>query len=297
MEITIDKESGFCFGVINAISVAERELKKHGKLYCLGDIVHNNKEVERLEKSGLITIRHEDLPQLHNTRVLIRAHGEPPQTYKTALENNIEIIDASCPVVLRLQNKVKRGAAEALENDGQIVIFGKKGHAEVNGLTGQTLDNAIVVESDFSGLEKIDFSKPVYLYSQTTQNKETYAKLIETIKEKISAHACDSGCNLRTFQTICGLVSNRGPRLAQFAANHHVIIFVSGKKSSNGKYLFNVCKQHNPNSYFISDSSEIDKAWFANSQKTGICGATSTPMWLMDEVAEAIGEMTQAHKS
>ncbi|MFN2395982.1 MAG: 4-hydroxy-3-methylbut-2-enyl diphosphate reductase [Bacteroidales bacterium] len=297
MEINIDKRSGFCFGVINAINIAEEYLDRYGSLFCLGDIVHNNKEVERLKKKGLIIINHSDLKKLFNTRVLIRAHGEPPETYRIARENHIDIIDASCPVVLKLQHKIKKGYDEIQSGNGQVVIFGKEGHAEVNGLAGQTGNNAVIIGKDFNNIEKIDFSKPINLYSQTTQNKEQYDKLIDLIRNKMQQHNCNPDKDLKVFKSICGQVSNRGPHLAEFARKHDIIIFVSGKKSSNGKYLFEICRENNPNSYFVSEKDEIKKEWFENVKKTGVCGATSTPMWLMDEVAEKIKYYSKDHTS
>jgi 4-hydroxy-3-methylbut-2-enyl diphosphate reductase len=288
MEINIDKRSGFCFGVINAIKVAEEQLDQHGSLFCLGDIVHNSKEVERLKAKGLIIIDHNDFKKLSNTRVLIRAHGEPPETYSIARENQIQLIDASCPVVLKLQNKIKKSYKELSDVDGQVVIFGKEGHAEVNGLTGQTGNNAIVIGSGFENLDRIDFSKPINLYSQTTQNKEQYEDLIKLIKERMMQKNCNPDINLQVSRSICGQVSNRGPHLAKFAKEHDLIIFVSGKKSSNGKYLFEICRENNPNSWFVSEKKELRKDWFNNMMKVGICGATSTPMWLMEEIAVEI---------
>ncbi len=291
MEINIDKNSGFCFGVRNAIALAEKQLREHGTLYCLGEIVHNRKEVDRLRQMGLVTINHEEFKDLSNTRVLIRAHGEPPQTYAIAGRNQIDLIDASCPVVLKLQNRIKKSFTEMEKKEGQLVIFGKKGHAEVEGLVGQTGGKAIVMGSDFSGLDDIDFSKPITLYSQTTQDKEQYLRLIQLIREKIRRHNCDekeSADPFSSFNTICGQVSNRGPHLAKFAAQHDVVIFVSGRESSNGKYLYSICKEHNPRTWFIAGAEELKKEWFAGAEKAGICGATSTPAWLMDEVAEEI---------
>lgn len=292
MEIIIDTRSGFCFGVVNAIKVAEQQLKEHGSLFCLGDIVHNNKEVERLRQMGMVVINHQGMQNLFNTRVLIRAHGEPPETYQLAKENNIDIIDASCPVVLKLQARIKSAYQHISPSGGQVVIFGKEGHAEVNGLMGQTQNRAIVIGDNFENLDKIDFSKPIQLYSQTTQNKEKYQELIALIREKINQHPSTPAQNLQSFNTICGQVANRGPHLEKFAIAHDVIIFVSGKKSSNGKYLFGICQAHNPYSYFVSEKEEIDKTWFADAQKTGICGATSTPMWLMEEIANHIKHIT-----
>jgi 4-hydroxy-3-methylbut-2-en-1-yl diphosphate reductase len=290
MEVIIDKRSGFCYGVLNAISLAEKYLHEYGTLFCLGDIVHNNKEVERLSNLGLIVINHTDLKDLYNTRVLFRAHGEPPQTYQIALENNIEIIDASCPVVLKLQNRVEKSYRQMLREEGQVVIFGKKGHAEVVGLLGQTNGQAIVIEDDFANIDQINFSKPVVVYSQTTQDKESYFRLKELISSKYKSIHCSPECapEFKAHNTICGQVSSRGPQLAEFAARHDVVIFVSGKKSSNGRYLFDICSKNNPASHFISDREELQKEWFAGAATTGVCGATSTPMWLMEEIAAEI---------
>jgi 4-hydroxy-3-methylbut-2-enyl diphosphate reductase len=290
MEITIDKSSGFCFGVKNAIEVAEKYLEEDGQLYCLGDLVHNNKETERLVRMGMVVIDRKELENLRNTRVLIRAHGEPPETYLTAQKNNIEIIDATCPIVLKLQSRVKDSYQKMEEQQGQLVIFGKEGHAEVEGLTGQTGNKAIVIGSNLENLNQIDFTRPITLYSQTTQDKEAYLHLIEIIKERINQCNCQSGKRLKFqyFNTICGQVSNRGPHMARFARQQDVVIFVSGKKSSNGKYLFGICRESNPSAYFISDASELKKEWFDTARKTGICGATSTPTWLMEDVAKQI---------
>ncbi len=287
MEITIDKNSGFCFGVRKAVLLAEEQLRKHGSLYCLGEIVHNPKEVERLQNMGLIIINHEELKSLHNTRVLIRAHGEPPETYEVARKNRIDIIDATCPVVLKLQNRIKDSFTEMEESNGQLVIFGKAGHAEVEGLVGQTNRKAIVVGNDFAGLDTLDYSKPIILYSQTTQNKESYQQLVQQIRERIQKSNCPAS-DFSSYNTICGQVSNRGPHLADFAAQHDVVIFVSGKQSSNGKYLYGICKAHNPHTFFVTGPEELQEEWFAHAEKTGVCGATSTPNWLMEEVAEKI---------
>ena len=293
MKVSIDKQSGFCFGVKNAIKTAEEQLEKYGTLFCLGDIVHNNKEVDRLKKKGLIIINHQDFRKLYNSRVLIRAHGEPPETYQIARENQIDIIDASCPVVLKLQNKVKKGYDEITSENGQVVIFGKVGHAEVNGLAGQTDNNAIIVDSNYENFEQIDFSRPINLYSQTTQSKEKYLELIDRIRAELTQKNCDPDKSLNIFQTICGQVSNRGPHLAEFAKNHDIIVFVSGQKSSNGKYLFEICLQNNSNSFFVSGKEELRKEWFKDGNHVGVCGATSTPMWLMEEVAAKIRDFSE----
>lgn len=280
MKVEIDKRSGFCFGVINAIKSAEEELENSEKLYCLGDIVHNGMEVERLEKMGLISISNEEYFKLKDCKVLIRAHGEPPETYEHAAKNNIELIDATCPVVLTLQEKVKHSYNSKITNNGQIVIYGKNGHAEIVGLNGQTKHNAIVIEN-LDDVNKIDMSRPVSLYSQTTKRIEDFYKLAEVVKSKI-----DPGVQLEIKDTICRQVSNRVPNLKKFAANYDLVLFVAGKKSSNGQYLFSICKEENPNSFIISQTEEINKEWFSGKESVGICGATSTPNWLMEDVAK-----------
>jgi 4-hydroxy-3-methylbut-2-enyl diphosphate reductase len=287
MQVTIDPHSGFCFGVVYAIQKAEEELDQNGKLYCLGDIVHNNKEVERLHEKGLEIIDHARMKELRDCKVLIRAHGEPPETYQIALQNNIELIDASCPVVLKLQNRVRTSFDNMEDEEGQIVIYGEPGHAEVNGLVGQTLGKAIIVKNE-EDLEKVDFSKPVFLFSQTTKSSAGFLKMKNLIEDR-SNKAMEKEITdefLVSNDTICRQVSNREPQLRKFSAVHDVIVFVSGKKSSNGKALFEVCKSVNPNSYFISDEDEIETSWFKNKETVGICGATSTPLWLMEKVAE-----------
>ncbi|RLD66346.1 MAG: 4-hydroxy-3-methylbut-2-enyl diphosphate reductase [Bacteroidetes bacterium] len=288
MKVSIDTNSGFCFGVVNAIQAAERVLEQESRLYCLGDIVHNNKEVERLTSLGLEIISHEQFQNLRNEKVLIRAHGEPPETYKIALKNGIELIDASCPVVLKLQNNVRIGNEKMQQKDGQLVIYGKQGHAEVAGLAGQTSGEAIVVNSEEDLLEKVDFSRPVNLFSQTTQSIEGFNGIVKTIEAKQKEKG-DS--NFVINDTICRQVSHRAPQLRIFSQNHDVVVFVSGRKSSNGKYLYGVCKETNPRSFFISSKEEIDLSWFKSGDSIGICGATSTPRWLMDEVAEAIDNL------
>jgi 4-hydroxy-3-methylbut-2-en-1-yl diphosphate reductase len=293
MEIRIDrKSSGFCFGVLNAIKTAEAILENYGHLFCLGDIVHNNKEVERLRKLGLIVIDHDDLENLYNTRVLIRAHGEPPSTYETARRNNIRIIEATCPVVIKLQTKVKAAHEEMQTRDGQVVIFGKEGHAEVVGLKGQTHDEALIIGNEMENISRLDFTKPITLFSQTTQDKESYAKIKHLLEAECLKHGKENAENFRAHNTICGQVSNRGPRLADFARENDVVIFVSGKKSSNGKYLYKICQEANPDSWLISDKSELLPQWFTGKKTAGICGATSTPLWLMEEVESEIRKMT-----
>lgn len=288
MEVTIDVNSGFCFGVVFAIQMAEDELNNSGSLYCLGDIVHNNMEVERLEKKGLKIINHEQFKNLHDTKVLIRAHGEPPETYRTAIENNIELIDASCPVVLKLQNRIRNGAENL--GQGQIVVYGKEGHAEVNGLVGQTNGKAIIVDT-VADLDKLDYSKPIQFFSQTTQPTEGFKVMRDEIQRRVKAAGNGDDILLESNDTLCRQVSNREPQLREFAANHDVIVFVSGKKSSNGKVLFDVCHEVNPKSYFISTWEEVDLNWFDNDTKVGICGATSTPMWLMEEIAGKLRQL------
>ena len=286
MKVSIDTNSGFCFGVVNAIQAAENILKEEDKLYCLGDIVHNNKEVERLSALGLEIIDHNQFRELSDVQVLIRAHGEPPETYKTALDNGIKLIDASCPVVLKLQNNVRRGYEQMQNEKGQLVIYGKEGHAEVAGLAGQTSGDAIVINSKDDLLNKVDFSQPISLYSQTTQSIEGFNEILQTIENKQEEIGKKDGFIIH--DTICRQVSHRAPQMKIFSQNHDVVVFVSGKKSSNGKYLYGVCKDMNQRSYFISSKEEIDYSWFNSDDSIGICGATSTPRWLMEEVEEAI---------
>jgi 4-hydroxy-3-methylbut-2-enyl diphosphate reductase len=270
LQVSIDQDSGFCFGVVYAIDMAEEILAEDGYLYCLGDIVHNDEEVDRLKAKGLRIISHEELQGLSNEKVLIRAHGEAPETYKTALENNITLIDASCPVVLKLQNRIKT----SFDADEKIVIFGKHGHAEVIGLEGQTNGEALVFQ-DIAELDNAELPAKFTLYSQTTKSTAKFYQ----IKEELLAR----GYEIKANDTICRQVSNRDKDLHKFVANFDKILFVSGKKSSNGKVLFEVCKKHNPNTYFISSTSELDMTIFSPGDKIGICGATSTPMWLMQE--------------
>jgi 4-hydroxy-3-methylbut-2-enyl diphosphate reductase len=291
MKVTIDKNSGYCFGVEFAIQMAEDELAHDDTLYCLGDIVHNRMEVERLHQQGLRIIDREQLADIHNSKVLIRAHGEPPETYQLALRNNLELIDASCPVVLKLQNRVKHAFDASLRQDGQIVIYGQPGHAEVAGLTGQTGNRALIVMTE-ADLDQIDFARPVTLFSQTTKSTAGFYKMKALIEARIAA----AGGDLQSFDandSICRQVSNREPQLAKFAQEHDVIVFVSGRKSSNGKALFTVVQQHNSRSYFVENEAEVQEEWFVGAQTVGICGATSTPLWLMRQVQErieAVGE-------
>ena len=279
MEITIDKNSGYCFGVEFAIQMAEDEMQEVEELYCLGDIVHNSMEVKRLYEKGLRIIDHEQLKNLHDCKVLIRAHGEPPETYQIALQNNIELIDASCPVVLKLQNRVKHAYDSIANQKGQIVIYGQQGHAEVIGIAGQTQDEAIIVTTE-EDLDKIDFSRPVTFFSQTTKSTDSFYRIKNELEQR--------GYQVNANDTICRQVSNREPHLLKFAKEHDVIVFVSGKKSSNGKALYAVCQRENPQSYFIENEEELEANWFKNATSVGICGATSTPMWLMQQVADSI---------
>lgn len=284
--IKIDKGSGFCFGVVTAINKAEQVLAEGNKLYCLGDIVHNSKEVERLKKMGLITINHEEFNQLRDATVLLRAHGEPPSTYEIAQRNRITIIDATCPVVLRLQKKIKKENDFTDPEEKQIVIYGKNGHAEVLGLVGQTAGKAIVVEN-LDEVKKLDFNRSIRLYSQTTKSLDEFHKIVNYIEEHLGPNA-----TFKYSDTICRQVSNRIPNIKIFASSHDLIFFVSGKKSSNGKILFNECKAMNPNTHFIDGTEEIDISLLSQAKSIGICGATSTPTWLMEEVLLFIQQKT-----
>lgn len=284
--VEIDEKSGFCFGVVTAIRKAEDELSSAGKLYCLGDIVHNSNEVERLERCGLVTINHSEMEQLHNVKVLLRAHGEPPSTYAMAQRNSIEIIDATCPVVLRLQQRIKEAFDSPVNGcRKQIVIYGQRGHAEVLGLVGQTEGTAIVVET-IDDLERIDFTRDVYLYSQTTKSIEGFHSIIEAIEARLSSTA-----QLFSYDTICRQVAGRVDHLRDFAARHTVIIFVAGAKSSNGKILYNHCLQVNDRSYLVSDDLGVKAEWLIDAQSIGICGATSTPRRLMEQVRERVFQL------
>ena len=280
IQIEIDSGSGFCFGVTTAIKKAEEELARGKTLYCLGDIVHNSMEVNRLHENGLITINHDQLKQLHDVKVLLRAHGEPPETYEIARQNNIEIIDATCTVVLALQKRIKQMFDS--DPDGQLVIFGKNGHAEVLGLVGQTNSKAIVVEN-LEDVKQLDFNHNIYLYSQTTKSLDEFHHIIDYIQSHISEKA-----TFRSFDTICRQVANRMPHIAEFASKHYLILFVSGRKSSNGKVLFKECLRVNPNSYQIESAEEINFDWLRGARTIGICGATSTPKWLMEECRDFI---------
>ena len=303
IQIEIDNGSGFCFGVTTAIKKAEEELAQGGTLYCLGDIVHNGMECERLRQMGLITINHEDLKNLHDVKVLLRAHGEPPATYELARQNNIEIIDATCPVVLKLQKRIKEqydenlksplgqrtlatgGTQETSNLKPQIAIFGKKGHAEVLGLVGQTESTAIVIEN-FDEVEKLDYSRDIYLYSQTTKSLDEFHRIIDYIQSHIS-----EGATFQSFDTICRSVANRMPNISQFASRHDLILFVCGRKSSNGTVLYNECLRVNANTHLIEGPDEIDPAWLKGTQTVGICGATSTPKWLMEQCRDKLLEV------
>jgi 4-hydroxy-3-methylbut-2-enyl diphosphate reductase len=287
MKVEIDKYSGFCFGVVHAIQMAENELKKGKSLYCLGDIVHNKVEVERLESLGIVTIGHDELKNLRNSKVLFRAHGEPPETYEIAKKNNIEIIDATCPVVLNLQKKIKCGYDDISGQNGQVVIFGKKGHAEIIGLVGQTGGKAIVVDQ-VNDLDQIDYSKPVYLYSQTTKGKKSYKQFQTEIRKRMTENQGSDDIRFVSFETICGQVSNREPRLREFASRFDTVLFVSDSESSNGMMLYQVCKEANQNTHFISRKEDLDLEWIKGARSAGICGATSTPKWIMEDLANFI---------
>ena len=277
LDVTIDTKSGFCFGVEYAIEIAEEILQQDGELYCLGDIVHNDMEVKRLEDMGLKIIDHDELKQMKDVKVLIRAHGEPPSTYDLAIKNNITLMDASCPVVLKLQNRIKKSH----DKKEKIYIYGKHGHPEVKGLMGQTGKDAIVFQ-DIKELDLDDLPASLTLYTQTTKSKEKFYEIVSKLTK--------TGVEVNVNDTLCRQVSNRDNQLQDFSNNFDKIVFVSGTKSSNGNALFNVCKQNNSNSYFVSSSDEIDRSWFSKDEKVGVCGATSTPMWLMEEVKEKLLE-------
>jgi 4-hydroxy-3-methylbut-2-en-1-yl diphosphate reductase len=287
MKVTIDLAAGFCFGVDRAIQAAEKVLKEEGVVYSLGDIVHNSEELERLIAKGLKVISNEDLPKLAGAKVLIRAHGEPPETFKTAQHYGINLIDATCPVVRKLQEHVGNSFKKGKDNNSQLVIFGKSGHAEVVGLNGQTGHKAIVI-SGLPDLEKIDFKRPVILYSQTTMDSEALVKITNEIRKRLTVVKTDGNPDLEVHNSICRQVGGRAPGLKKFARSNDVVVFVSGKKSSNGAYLFEVCKEENPNSYFVSEPGELETQWFKNADTVGVTGATSTPEWLMVDVARVI---------
>jgi 4-hydroxy-3-methylbut-2-enyl diphosphate reductase len=285
-KVEIDRESGFCFGVVNAIKRAEAELETGETLYCLGDIVHNAREVERLNAQGLVIINREQFESLRNAKVLLRAHGEPPSTYETARRNHITIIDATCPVVLQLQRKIKRMHTDPLHRGAQILIFGQNGHAEVNGLVGQTNGEAIVIENE-SDLSQVDFNRDMVLFAQTTKGVDHFAHMTEAIRRRTAP-----GVRFESYDTICRQVANRLPAIRLFAAAHDVVLFVSGKKSSNGRVLFEECCKVNPRARFITDASELRAEWLAGAETIGVCGATSTPKWLMEQVAARAEELT-----
>lgn len=281
MEVIIDDNSGFCFGVVRAIGEAESALERVGEVYSLGDIVHNRVEVQRLEQLGLHTISHEDMPRLEGRTLLIRAHGEPPRTYRMAEELGITVIDATCPVVARLQRRLREAYDKMQEVGGSVVLLGKRGHAEVIGLTGQADDDVVVVENE-ADLNNVDFTRPIYFLSQTTQSIALFNQLAEEIKARAK------GVTVNIDDTICRRVAGREALLADFSRSVDVVIFVSGRKSSNGRVLYEVCRGANPRSYNVEESSEIDWSWLEGAERVGICGATSTPRWLMEQVAEAI---------
>ena len=291
MKITIDDNAGFCFGVVNAIGTAEEELAHDGTLYCLGDIVHNSAEVERLRQRGLRVIDHAQLQGLAGQKVLIRAHGEPPSTYEEAKRLGIRLVDATCPMVLALQQRIRKGFLEMSQHNpvGQVVIFGKPGHAEVVGLCGQTDGSAIVVSRP-DDMQAIDFARPIRLYSQTTQSKEEYAQLVKNIEEAVVRHhgKLPEGYFV-AYDTICSRVANRAVQLENFAKGVDVVLFVSGKGSSNGHYLYDYCRRVQPNTKLIADADELQSEWFVGVSRVGITGATSTPRWLMEAVAEEVG--------
>ncbi len=287
MKIELDINAGFCFGVEKTIERAEIELSEGNSIFCLGEMVHNDEEINRLEEKGLKTIHYKEFRRLKNSRILIRAHGEPPETYRIAAENNLELIDTTCPIVSRLQNKIKACYDKIADDKGQIVTYGKDGHAEVVGLVGQTQGKAIIVDK-LEDLEQINFGKPIYLYSQTTKSKKGFNLIKKEIEKRLQKEGKSKEFNLMAHQTICGQVANREPKLKIFAKNHDVIFFVSGKKSSNGRMLYEVCKKVNSNTYFISKPGEIEKNMLTGAQSVGISGATSTPTWLLKDVEKMI---------
>ena len=282
MEVKIDDNAGYCFGVVKAIGAAEEELGRSGSLYCLGDIVHNSAEVERLKSKGLCVIDHERLGRLSDCKVLIRAHGEPPSTYRVARERGIELFDATCPIVLALQGRIRRGYEEMRSRNGQIVIFGKPGHAEVIGLNGQTDGSAIIVSRE-DELEHIDLQRPIRLYSQTTKSREEYQRLIANIRSRLP-----EGADFVAYDTICNRVANRAKELEAFARGVDLLLFVAGANSSNGHYLYEYCRKVQPSTYLIGRADEVCSQWLEGAQSVGISGATSTPRWLMEEVAEKL---------
>jgi 4-hydroxy-3-methylbut-2-enyl diphosphate reductase len=291
MEVDIEPGSGFCFGVENAVKIAEEALGAGDDVYCLGEIVHNDIEVDRLKKLGLVTITYDQFEQLRDCKVLVRAHGEPPSTYEKARENNITIIDATCPIVHSMQEKIKRVQKVSKEEEGQIVIFGKEGHAEVIGLLGAAGEKGILITGRHD-ICKIDFTRPVWLFAQTTRSKTEYEVVAEIIRLKLEQEKeKHPGNHLKVHNTICRQVSDREPRLREFSRKHDVILFVSGRKSSNGRMLYDICKRENRHSYFISSPGEINQEWFKEANSIGICGATSTPKWLIQDIAGIVKKM------
>jgi 4-hydroxy-3-methylbut-2-enyl diphosphate reductase len=291
MVVEIDKQSGFCFGVQNAVEIAEKAISRGEKVFSLGPIVHNDKEVERLFTLGLASIDHDEYKKLKNCKVLIRAHGEPPETYITAEKNNITIIEATCPIVKKLQSRIKETWLKTKEGNGQVVIFGKPGHAEVVGLLGQINNEGILVSGP-DDFRKVDISRPVYLFAQTTMSVKEYNNFTDILRFKMEENGIlNPDMNLIINKTICGQVSNREPHLKAFARKHDTIIFVSGKESSNGKMLFSICKNINSDTHFVSSPEEIDKSWFKGKKSVGICGATSTPKWLIENIRDIISNI------
>jgi len=289
MQIKIEEASGFCFGVISAINIVEKELLERDKLYCLGDIVHNEMEVDRLACLGLEIIDLKRMKELQNTKVVIRAHGEPPSTYKLAKENNIEIIDATCPIVLRLQKNINNAYNIIKKTSGKIVIYGKKGHAEVIGLVGQTKGEACVI-SNMEDLDTIDYTKPLHIFSQTTMNEDNYRAIRHEIEKRVRKASENKGERLIITDSICKKVSSRAAQVLSFADSVDVVLFASGKNSSNGNYMYSLCKKHKERTYFISSKDDIKKEWFEDCNSIGISGATSTPRWLMEEIAEYVSK-------
>lgn len=292
MKINIDPHSGFCTGVKRAVKLAETEMQEGREVRCLGEIVHNQVEVERLTQSGLSTISSDSVSDIQETNVLIRAHGEPPSTYEKLNAGRNKVIDGTCPVVIQVQKKVKKAYAESLQNNGKLIIYGKNTHPEVNGLLGQIQYDALAVTSP-NELEEYDFSHPVYLFSQTTMPVNGYKELQDYIHHKMQKHFPWNEVPLQVFDTICKQVANRIPQLQKFAQEYQVIVFVGGANSSNGKVLFNACKAENPDSYFVSKASELKREWFGNRDTVGICGATSTPNWQMEEIKQEIENLTK----
>ncbi len=288
MEIRIDENAGYCFGVVKAIGAAEEELRRDGSLYCLGDIVHNSAEVERLRRQGLRVIDHSMLPSLAGSRVLIRAHGEPPETYRTAQRLGIHLIDATCPIVLALQQRIRKGYDEMRGVGGQIVIFGKPGHAEVVGLSGQTDGTAVIVSSP-DDIAAVDTARPIRLYSQTTKSREEYRRLIENLQRRLP-----EGADFVAYDTVCNRVANRARELEEFAGGVDVLLFVAGSNSSNGHYLYEYCRNVQPRTHLIADGGEVQPQWLEGAGSVGISGATSTPRWLMEEVAQTVKQLSNS---